>query len=141
VCLRIGLVLGTEGGLITRMLTPFEFGLGGPLGSGRQWMSWIALEDVIGILRFAIENGEVRGAVNVVSPQPLRNLEFTAALAKALHRRAFCPAPAFLLRLLLGEMADAVLLSSQRALPAQLEKFGYHFLYPNLPAALAAVLS
>jgi uncharacterized protein (TIGR01777 family) len=138
---RLGVILSKRGGALPMMMRPIRLGVGGRIGSGRQWMSWIALEDVIGILRFAIENGEVRGAVNVVSPQPLRNLEFTAALAKALHRRAFCPAPAFLLRLLLGEMADAVLLSSQRALPAQLEKFGYHFLYPNLPAALAAVLS
>jgi uncharacterized protein len=138
---RFGVILSRHGGALPRMIRPLRLGLGGRIGSGQQWMSWITLEDVVGILRFAVENGEVRGPVNVVSPQPLRNTEFTAVLAKALHRPAFCPAPAFALRLLLGEMADALLLSSQRALPRQLEKFGYRFLHPNLPDALAAIFS
>ena len=104
-------------------------------------MSWINLVDVVGVLRRALEDGSLRGPVNVVSPQPLRNGDFTQALAKTLHRPAVFPAPAFALRLALGEMADALLLSSQRVQSAQLEKAGYRFLYPNLPDALAAVLS
>jgi NAD dependent epimerase/dehydratase family enzyme len=104
-------------------------------------MSWISLEDVVGILRLALENGAVRGAVNAVSPQPVRNEKFTAALAKALHRPALFPAPAFALRLMLGEMADALLLSSQRVVPAQLEKLDYKFLDADLSAKLSQLLS
>ena len=138
---RFGIILAKHGGALAKIMRPFQLGLGGRIGSGQQWMSWITLEDVLAILRFALENGEVRGPINVVSPQPVRNAEFTAALAQALHRPALCPAPAFALRLLLGEMADALLLSSQRVHPARLEKFGYRFLHRDLPAALAAVLS
>ncbi len=100
----------------------------------------MTLEDVVGILRFAIENASVRGAINIVSPQPLQNAEFTKVLAKAMHRPALLPAPAFALRLALGEMADALLLSSQRVLPGAIEKLGYRFLHADLPLALAAVL-
>lgn len=136
---RFGVILARHGGALPVMARPFLWGLGGKIGSGKQWMSWVTLQDVVGILRFALENGAARGALNVVSPQPVRNAEFTKALAKALHRPALFPAPAFALRLLLGEMADELLLSSQRALPAQLEKLGYRFLHPNLPGALAEV--
>jgi len=103
-------------------------------------MSWITLRDVVAILRFCVEDGAVGGAVNLVSPQPVRNAEFTSALAKALHRPALFPAPSFALRLALGEMADALLLSSQRVVPAQLEKLGYRFIDPELNAALTAIL-
>jgi uncharacterized protein (TIGR01777 family) len=123
------------------MMLPFKFGAGGKLGSGRQWMSWVALEDVVGILRFAIENNSVRGPINIVSPQPLQNAEFTKVLAKAMRRPALFPAPAFALRLALGEMADALLLSSQRVQPRAIEKLGYKFLYPNLALVLTKLLA
>jgi uncharacterized protein (TIGR01777 family) len=133
---RFGIILAREGGALPKMMLPFKFGAGGKLGTGKQWMSWIALEDVVGVLRFAIEKTSLRGAINVVSPQPLPNAEFTNALAKAMHRPSIFPAPAFALRLALGEMADALLLSSQRVLPSSLEKTGYRFLHPDLSATL-----
>ncbi len=136
---RFGIILAKHGGALPRMARPFLWGAAGKIGSGKQWMSWVMLPDVVAILRFALENGAVRGPVNVVSPQPARNAEFTKVLAKTLHRPALFPAPAFALRLLLGEMADELLLSSQRAMPAQLEKLGYCFLHPDLTAALSAV--
>ncbi len=138
---RFGIILAREGGALPKMMMPFKFGAGGKLGSGQQWMSWVTLEDVVGILRFAIENASVRGAMNIVSPQPLQNAEFTKALARAMHRPALFPAPAFALRLALGEMADALLLSSQRVLPQVLEKLGYRFLLPDLSSALVAILA
>jgi len=133
---RFGVILAREGGALPRILTPFKLGVGGRLGSGKQWMSWVTLDDAVGILRFAIENAPVRGATNVVSPQPLQNAEFTSVLAKTMHRPAFFPAPAFALRLALGEMADALLLSSQRVLAQVLEKTGYQFVHSDLSAAL-----
>src|SRR5438094_2180030 len=138
---RFGIILAREGGALPKMMLPFRFGAGGRLGSAKQWMSWVTLEDVVGILRFAIENASVRGAINIVSPQPLQNAEFTYLLAKAMHRPARFPAPAFALRLALGEMADALLLSSQRVLPTAIEKLGYRFLHADLTAALSAVLA
>ena len=137
---RIGIVLAKNGGALPQMARPFRLGVGGKIGSGQQWMSWITLRDVVAILRFCVEDGAVGGAVNLVSPQPVRNAEFTSALAKALHRPALFPAPSFALRLALGEMADALLLSSQRVVPAQLEKLGYRFIDPELNAALTAIL-
>jgi len=136
---RFGVILAKHGGALPRMARPFLWGFGGRIGSGEQWMSWVTLLDVVAILRFALENGAARGPINVVSPQPVRNAEFTKTLAKTLRRPALLPAPAFALRLLLGEMADELLLSSQRVMPAQLEKLGYRFLHPDLPGALAAV--
>ena len=138
---RFGVILAREGGALPKMMLPFKIGVGGKLGSGQQWMSWVTLEDVVGILRFAIENAPVGGAINMVSPQPLQNAEFTCVLAKAMHRPALFPAPAFALRLALGEMADALLLSSQRVAPQALEKLGYRFLHPDLNSALAAILA
>ena len=138
---RFGIILAKHGGALPRMARPFLWGAGGKIGSGEHWMSWVTLPDVVAILRFVLENGSARGAINVVSPQPVRNAEFTKVLAKTLHRPALFPAPAFALRLLLGEMADGLLLSSQRALPAQLQKLDYRFLHPDLTAALSAVLS
>src|SRR5262249_56950448 len=119
----------------------FRLGLGGRLGSGRQWMSWVALRDAVAILRLAIENGSVRGPLNVVSPQPVRNADFTSRLANVLHRPALFPAPAFALRMVMAEIADALLLASQRVEPAYLKKLGYAFLLPELESALRAVLS
>src|SRR6266852_665727 len=145
---RFGIILAREGGALPKMMLPFKIGAGGKLGSGEQWMSWVTLEDVVRILRFAIENASlrgagnvapVRGAINIVSPQPLQNTEFTKALAKALHRPALFPAPAFALRLALGEMADALLLSSQRVVPKRLEQAGFRFAHADLITALGAV--
>jgi uncharacterized protein (TIGR01777 family) len=138
---RFGIILAREGGALPKMMLPFKFGAGGKLGSGQQWMSWVALEDVVGILRFAIEKNSVRGPINIVSLQPLQNAEFTRVLAKAMHRPALFPAPAFALRLALGEMADALLLPSQRVAPQALEKLGYRFMHPDLTSALATILT
>jgi uncharacterized protein len=139
---RFGIILARQGGALAKMLLPFKLGAGGRLGSGKQWMSWIMLEDVVAIIRFAIENLAIRGALNVVAPQPAQNSDFTKVLANALHRPALFPAPAFALRLALGEMADALLLSSQRVKPQTqtLEKLGYRFLHPDLSSALNAML-
>ncbi len=141
VCARFGVILAKNGGALPKMAAPFKLGLGGKIGSGKQWISWITLEDVVGILHLALEDGALRGPINVVSPQPVRNADFTLALAKALRRPSLFPAPAFALRLVLGEMADALLLSSQRVVPALLEKVGYRFLHPDLAGALMAQLS
>ncbi|HEX2665080.1 MAG TPA: TIGR01777 family oxidoreductase [Candidatus Acidoferrum sp.] len=138
---RFGIILAQHGGALAKMLLPFKLGVGGRLGSGKQWMSWITLEDVVGAVRFAVENGSVRGTVNVVAPQPAQNAEFTQALAKALRRPGLFPAPAFVLRLALGEMADALLLSSQRVSTQKLQQLGYQFRFPELPSALRAVLA
>ncbi len=137
---RFGIILAREGGALAKMMLPFKFGAGGKLGSGRQWMSWVMLEDVVGALKLTIENSAARGAINFVAPQPLQNFEFTKILAKALRRPALFPAPAFALRLALGEMADALLLSSQRVAPRALEKSGYRFLHADLSTALKTLL-
>jgi uncharacterized protein len=138
---RFGVILSAEGGALPAMLTPFKFGAGGRLGSGKQWMSWIAFEDVVRVLRAAIDDARWNGPVNVVSPEPVRNSDFTRVLASVLHRPAIFPAPALALRLALGEMADALLLASQRVQPACLQKYGYAFRYENLEAALHAELA
>jgi uncharacterized protein (TIGR01777 family) len=137
---RFGVVLAKEGGALPTMARPFRLGVGGRIGSGQQWMSWITLRDVVAILRMALDNGASRGPINVVSPQPVRNAEFTSLLASALHRPALFPAPAFALRLMLGEMAEALLLSSQRAEPAQLANWHYTFHDPDLATALRSTL-
>ena len=135
-------VLSGKGGALPKMLTPFKLGVGGRLGSGQQWMSWIAIEDVVGIIRHAIANEQVSGPVNVVAPNPVRNEEFTRLLAGMLHRPAIFPAPAFVLRLAMGEMADAVLLGSDRVKPDRMLAAGYKFRFEILePALRAAVLS
>jgi len=138
---RLGIILSREGGALAKVLVPFKLGAGGRLGSGQQWMSWVTLDDVVGILRMAIEKVAVRGAVNVVAPQPVKNAEFTKMLAKALHRPALFPAPGFALRLALGEMADALLLSSQRVAPQRVQQAGFRFAHADLTTALGAVLS
>lgn len=138
--LRFGVILARHGGALARMLLPFRLGLGGRLGSAQQWMSWVTLAEVVSVIRFALENPQAYGPINTVSPQPLRNVEFTSALARALSRPAIFPAPAFALRLALGEMADALLLSSQRVLPRRLTELGYRFLHPDLATALSTVL-
>jgi uncharacterized protein len=136
---RFGIVLAREGGALPQMMLPFYVYAGGKMGSGKQWMSWVALEDVVEILRFVLTNEAARGAINVVAPEPLRNAEFTRVLAGAMHRFAILPAPAFALRLALGEMADA-LLGSQRAVPQRLRQLGYSFRHAEPTSALAAIL-
>jgi len=138
--LRFGLILSQSGGALARMLTPFKLGLGGRLGSGRQWMSWVTLEDTAAIVRCALDNASLHGPVNVATSNPVRNVEFTKRLAQALHRPAIFPAPAIALRLMLGEMADALLLSSQRVVPRKLDRIGYRFQHTELAAAFASVL-
>jgi uncharacterized protein (TIGR01777 family) len=137
---RFGIILAKHGGALPPIMLPFKFGFGGRIAGGQQWMSWITLQDVIGTLRLAIENNFVRGPINMVSPSPVRNTEFTKSLAAALHRTALFPAPAFALRLALGEMADALLLASQRVIPQRLTQLDYRFLHEDLPSALSAVL-
>jgi uncharacterized protein (TIGR01777 family) len=138
---RFGIILAKHGGALPSLMRLFQFFVGGKIGSGRQWMSWITLEDVIGILVYALKDGSVSGAIDVVAPQPVRNVEFTRELARALHRPALVPAPAFALRLALGqEMADTMLLTSQRAEPARLRQLGYRFVHEGLTEALAHVL-
>jgi uncharacterized protein len=137
---RFGIILAREGGALPPMTLPFKIGAGGKLGSGMQWMSWIALEDVVRILRFVIEGEAISGAVNVVAPEPVTNAQFTEILAKTVHRPAFFAAPKFVLHTLLGEMADEMLLASQRVVPEALQKNGYEFVHQNLHTALAAIL-
>ena len=133
---RTGLVLGRTGGALARLLPPFRAGLGGRLGSGRQWMSWITLADHVSVLRFALESGAVAGAVNAVSPSPVTNAEFTATLVRVLGRPALAPVPAIALRVLFGEMAVATLLASQRVRPGRLERAGFACEHPELEEAL-----
>jgi uncharacterized protein (TIGR01777 family) len=138
--LRFGVVLTPGAGAMQKLLPVFRAALGGRLGNGRQWMSWIALEDVTRAILFALDNDSMSGAYNTVSPQPVTNREFTAALGKALHRPAPWIVPAFALRLLFGQMAEDTLLASARALPARLEGAGFRFHSPELESALAAML-
>ena len=135
---RIGVVLGTGGGALARMLPPFKMGVGGRLGSGKQWMSWIHIDDVAGLIRFALEQPAIRGPVNATAPHPVTNAEFTGILARALHRIAFMPVPAVALKTLFGEMSS-VLLDSQRALPRAAESAGFQFQYATLASALEQI--
>ena len=136
---RFGIILAAHGGALPRMALPFKLGAGGRLGDGRQWMSWLTLQESVSIVQFALANSALTGPVNAVTPNPVRNSEFTTVLAKTLRRPALFPAPAFALRLALGEMADALLLISQKVTPSKLADAGYRFLQPNLAGALAEV--
>ena len=138
---RFGIILSPNRGALSAMVTPFKLGLGGRMGSGKQWMSWIAMEDVIAALRAAIVDKSWTGPVNLVAPNPVRNADFVRVLASALHRPAIFPVPAIALRLMLGEMADALLLSSQRVIPQKLQAAGYRFHQEDLEAALRGILS
>jgi uncharacterized protein len=139
VILRFGVILAKGGGALPRMALPFRLGAGGKIGSGRQWISWVTLEDVVGIIRFALETNLLSGAANAVSPNPVQNAEFAAILGRVLHRPAIFPTPSFALRLALGELADSLLLASQKVYPTKLQRLGYRFLYPDLEPALQAV--
>lgn len=140
VTLRIGLVLGTEGGMLSRLLTPFEFGLGGPMGAGRQWMSWVALDDCVRMILHAAAEPRVTGSLNVVAPEPVTSRVFAGALGKALGRPAILAAPALPLRLALGDFADELLLGGQRALPSKALATGFRFRHPTLEGALRAIV-
>jgi uncharacterized protein (TIGR01777 family) len=121
------------------MLPPFWFGAGGPVGSGRQYWPWIHRDDWVALVQWAIGTPAAAGAINATAPRPVTNKEFARALGRALHRPAFMPAPAFALRLMLGEMADALLLSGQNAVPARAERAGFAFRYSRVDEALAAI--
>ena len=133
---RLGVVLGTDGGALQRMLLPFKLGLGGPIGDGKQGFPWIHVGDLCSLFRFLVENEQASGVFNGTAPQPVSMGEFARALGKALHRPAFMPAPALALKLLLGE-ASSILLTGQRPVPERALTAGFHFRYPNVEAALS----
>ena len=134
------MVLSPGGGALREMLPPFRFGLGGRVGSGRQYWSWVSLEELPLMTQFIIEHADLQGPVNLVAPQAVTNAEFARTLGRVLHRPAVLPLPALAARLLLGEMADAMLLTSIRAVPRQLQQAGYAFRFPDLAPALTALL-
>lgn len=136
---RIGIVLDASGGALSKMLLPFKLGIGGRLGAGDQWMPWIHLDDLVGLMLHAATHPEIKGPMNAVAPNPATNREFTRALAAAMHRPAILPAPAPLLKLALGEFGEA-LLSSQRVMPRVAEQTGYQFKHPELAESLRAIL-
>lgn len=138
---RFGVILDTNGGALKKMLPPFSMGVGGKIGSGKQWMSWIALDDVVGALNFALTKDSLRGPVNFVAPVPVTNAEFTKTLGKVLSRPTVLPIPAFAIKLLFGEMGEALLLGSQRVAPERLAAGGYEFSYPQLEKALVHILA
>jgi uncharacterized protein (TIGR01777 family) len=134
--LRIGVVLSAAAGALQKMLLPFRLGLGGPVGRGRQFMSWICLDDLVGAIHFVLVRDEVQGAVNGVAPTPVRNAEFARSLGSVLRRPALLPTPPVALRAALGEMADELLLAGNRIYPSRLEQAGYRFEHPDLESAL-----
>lgn len=138
--LRFAMILSSAGGALRQMLTPFRLGLGGRVGSGKQYWSWIAIDDAVSAIAFALESEKLSGPVNVASPNPVTNREFASTLGRVLHRPACCPMPAFAARLLLGQMADELLLSSVRAQPKKLQDASFVFRYPELEVALRGVL-
>ena len=138
--LRFGVVLAPDGGALEKMLPVFRMGLGGKLGSGKQWMSWVSLEDVLGAVLFAAENSSLSGAVNVTSPSPITNADFTRILARRLGRPAVLSVPAFALRMMYGQMAEEALLAGARVIPAKLEGAGFRFAHTTVTRALAAAL-
>ncbi|MCG9127891.1 TIGR01777 family oxidoreductase [Candidatus Poribacteria bacterium] len=139
VLIRIGLVLGLGGGLLDQVLPPFKMGVGGKLGSGNQWMSWIHVDDVIGIVMHALENEEIQGALNATAPKPVRNIEFTKTLGSVLRKPTIFPVPIFGLKIMMGEFADFVVLS-QNVLPEKTEASGYQFRFETLESALKDLL-
>ncbi|HJS51651.1 MAG TPA: TIGR01777 family oxidoreductase [Pyrinomonadaceae bacterium] len=136
VLLRNGIVLSKEGGALATMMTPFKLGVGGVVGSGKQWMSWVSLDDVVGIVNYALENENLRGAINVASPNPVTNEEFTKTLGEVLYRPTFLPLPEFAVNLVFGEMGDALLIDSTKVIPKRLLDAGYKFKYPEIKPAL-----
>jgi uncharacterized protein (TIGR01777 family) len=139
VCLRTGIIMGKGGGALEAMLLPFKLGVGGPLVSGKQWWSWVSLDDVIGLIDFALRTPAVEGALNLTAPRPVRQKDFAKALGQELHRPAFMPAPAFVLKLALGEFSTE-LLSSKKVLPRKAERLGYRFQFSNLEDCLRDII-
>jgi uncharacterized protein (TIGR01777 family) len=139
--LRLGVVIGPGAGALAKLVPLFRLGLGGRLGSGRQWMSWISLTDAVSAMLFALNTPSLCGPVNFTAPQPVTNADFTRALAHAVHRPALIPAPAFALRIAMGQMADEALLASARVLPAKLTSARFPFAHPTIDQALAAALA
>jgi uncharacterized protein len=139
VLMRTGVVLERVGGALPRMVTPFRFFVGGPLGSGRQYISWIHRLDVLEMIRWIIETPGVTGPINASAPHPVTNREFAKAIGRALRRPSILPAPAFALRLLVGEMADPLILTGQRVIPAVAQAHGYHFRYPEIDIAMRGI--
>jgi uncharacterized protein (TIGR01777 family) len=139
--MRTGVVLSSKGGALGKMLTPFKMGVGGRIGDGRQWMSWIDVHDMVGAIHHILKSDLLQGPVNMVAPKPVTNEEFTRTLASVLSRPAIFPVPAFVVKLLFGEMGETVLLGSQRVEPTQLVTSGYPFRFSNLQASLEALLS
>ena len=139
--LRSGMVVDRGGGALAEMIRPFRFGVGGPLGSGRQYMPWIHREDWIALVRFLLQRADARGAFNVTAPAPVTNEEFTKALGRAMHRPTLLRAPGFALKVMLGEMAGPLLLNSCRAVPARALALGFAFTYPTIDEALAAIFA
>lgn len=137
---RIGVVLGMGGGALAKLLTPFRLGLGGRLASGRQWMPWVHVDDVAGIFLHAAANESISGAINATAATPATNAEFTQALARALHRPAIFPMPAFMLKLMVGEFAE-IILASQKVVPRVAQRTGYSFKFPDIGPALAAIVA
>jgi len=138
--LRIGIVLSPKGGALAKMLTPFRLGIGGPIGNGRQVMSWIALDDLIEVIHFALTNDSLSGAVNAVAPNPLTNAQFSKVLGRVLGRPAFFPLPGFAIRFIFGQLGQELLLSGARVKPGRLSQAGFHFKYSELEAALRHLL-
>jgi len=141
VILRFGIVLAADGGALRKMMMPFRFGAGGPIGNGRQWMSWIAREDLIRMVMWALDNDKASGVYDATAPEPVTNREFTQALGRAMHRPAVVPVPAIALRLALGQMAEEALLAGQRVVPRKARAEGFSFSAPTLEEALSAALS
>jgi len=139
--LRTGIVLGKNGGALAKMLPPFKMALGGPIGDGNQWMSWIHLDDIVGMIRYAIDNEAIQGAINGTAPKPVTNKVFSKTLGKVLKRPAIFPMPAFVVKLLFGQMGEELLLAGQRVVPEKLTKAGYQFKYPQLENALQDIVT
>ena len=138
--LRFGVVLGKEGGSLAKMLPAFKMGMGGPLGNGQQWVSWVSIVDAVRAIEFAIEHETLQGPVNVVSPHPVRNKEFAHAVGHALHRPEVVPVPKRMLKFMFGEMADETVLASTKVLPKKLQTEDFQFQHPDLNTALEAIL-
>ncbi len=140
VLLRFGMILAREDGALAKMVTPFKLGVGGNMGNGQQYWSWVTVDDAARMILFALKTHELSGPVNAVAPQPVTNADFTRTMGTVLHRPTRFPMPAFAARMALGEMADALILSSARVVPSRLQAAGYEFLHPDLKGALEAVL-
>jgi len=138
--LRTGVVLGKNGGALSKMLPPFKMALGGPIGSGQQWMSWVHMDDLVGAILYTLETPSIQGPINGTAPNPVTNKEFSKTLGAALNRPAIIPMPEFVLKLMMGEMAEELLLSGQRVVPAKLTSSGFEFKYPHLDDALRDII-